>query len=170
MSAPLLAAPVLSAPLTADSLTAGQWLLIVVVPLALAFGLYRAAVDGRFRGTHRVRGAEGGAAVAADPGGVLARTAYAEELGARATLLQFSSSFCAPCRTTRVLLAQIAAEHPDVAHVEIDAEHHLELVRALGVTRTPTTLVLDESGHEVARAAGVPPRAQVLNALGIAAD
>jgi hypothetical protein len=52
-----------------------------------------------------------------------------------------------------------------VRHVELDAEHHLDLVRRLGVTRTPTTLVLDASGRERARAAGVPTRAQVESAL-----
>jgi hypothetical protein len=35
-------------------MTAGAWVLIVAVLAALAFGLYRAATDGRFRGTHRL--------------------------------------------------------------------------------------------------------------------
>ncbi|GAA3530736.1 TlpA family protein disulfide reductase [Nocardioides daeguensis] len=87
------------------------------------------------------------------------------ELGERATLLQFSSAFCAPCRTTRVVLSDVAGQVDGVAHVEIDAEEHLELVRALDVRRTPTTLVLDRHGHEVTRAAGAPRREQVLAAL-----
>jgi hypothetical protein len=49
--------------------------------------------------------------------------------------------------------------------VELDAEGHLDLVRALGVLRTPTTLVLDARGREVTRAAGAPKPAQVLAAL-----
>ncbi|MFZ2504137.1 MAG: thioredoxin family protein, partial [Nocardioides sp.] len=81
--------------------------------------------------------------------------------GERATMVQFSSSFCAPCRTTRVLLADLASTRPGVAHVEIDAESHLELVRELGISRTPTTLVIDAQGREIARAAGAPTRAQV---------
>jgi thiol-disulfide isomerase/thioredoxin len=87
------------------------------------------------------------------------------ELGERATLLQFSSAFCAPCRATRRTLADVAAVVPGVRHVEVDAEHHLELVRAVGVLRTPTTLVLDDRGAEVARAAGAPRKEQVLDAL-----
>ena len=63
-------------------------------------------------------------------------------------------------------MAEVAAIVPGVVHVEIDAEHHLELVRRLGVLRTPTTLVLDEHGREVTRAAGAPRRDQVLAALG----
>ena len=50
------------------------------------------------------------------------------------------------------------------------AEQHLELVRRLGILRTPTTLVLDADGHEVTRAAGAPRREQVHAALTRAAE
>lgn len=86
--------------------------------------------------------------------------------GERATLLQFSTAFCAPCRATRTVLADVARRSPGVVHVELDAEAHLDLVRRLGVTGTPTTLVVDADGHEVVRAAGRPSRAQVLGQLG----
>jgi len=108
----------------------------------------------------------GGAVAAPDPGSVLAGTAYDVRRGERATLLQFSSAFCAPCRATRRTLAEVAGVVPGVAHVEIDAEGHLDLVRSLGVLRTPTTLVLDGSGREVSRATGAPRRERVLAALG----
>lgn len=85
--------------------------------------------------------------------------------GERATLLQFSSAFCAPCRATRRVLAEVAGRVPGVGHVELDAELHLDLVRRLDVTATPTTLVLDAGGREVLRAAGQPTPAQVLQAL-----
>ena len=54
---------------------------------------------------------------------------------------------------------------PGVRHVELDAEHHLDLVRRFGVTRTPTTLVLDRAGREVTRATGAPRKEQVVAAL-----
>jgi thiol-disulfide isomerase/thioredoxin len=92
----------------------------------------------------------------------------AATLGDKATLLQFSSAFCAPCRVTRRTLAEVAELVPGVEHLEVDAEHHLDLVRRLGILRTPTTLVLDASGREVTRAAGAPRKEQVLNALGSA--
>jgi thiol-disulfide isomerase/thioredoxin len=82
------------------------------------------------------------------------------------TLLQFSSAFCAPCRTTRVLLADVARETAGVRHVEVDAESHLAEVRALDILRTPTTLVLDGTGRIRARASGAPRKAEVLAALG----
>ncbi|MFI2373767.1 thioredoxin family protein [Streptomyces sp. NPDC018964] len=87
-------------------------------------------------------------------------------LGERATLVQFSSAFCAPCRATRRVLAEVAALVPGVAHVEIDAEAHLDLVRRLEIVRTPTVLVLDAAGRVVRRASGQPRRADVIAALG----
>jgi thiol-disulfide isomerase/thioredoxin len=86
-------------------------------------------------------------------------------LGDRATLLQFSSAFCAPCRATRRVLGEVVDLVPGVTHLEVDAEQHLEVVRALHVLRTPTTLILDPDGHEVSRASGLPARDQVLAAL-----
>ena len=88
------------------------------------------------------------------------------ELGERATLVQFSSAFCAPCRATRRVLDEVAGMVPGVVHVEIDAEKHLDLVRALKVESTPTVLVLDAAGRVVRRAAGQPRRVDVIAALG----
>ncbi len=87
------------------------------------------------------------------------------EPGERATLLQFSSAFCAPCRATRRVLTQVTELVPGVTHVEVDAELHLDVVRRLGILKTPTTLVLDRSGREVRRATGQPTAAHVLEAL-----
>lgn len=87
-------------------------------------------------------------------------------LGERATLVQFSSAFCAPCRATRVLLADIAGKVDGIVAVDIDAESQLDLVRRLNIMRTPTVLVLDRNGVVVQRASGLPRRDQVLAALG----
>ncbi|MFG2719165.1 TlpA family protein disulfide reductase [Streptomyces sp. NPDC048416] len=87
-------------------------------------------------------------------------------LGRRATLVQFSSAFCQPCRATRRTLAEVAAMVDGVAHVEIDAEKQLALVRELKIERTPTVLVLDAHGVIVRRASGQPRRADVIAALG----
>lgn len=147
------------------SVSEGAWVLVVALVLATAFGVYRAARDGRFRGTHPVKGAQVAASPPEPPLSVLHDTDVDHELGARATLLQFSSAFCAPCRATRRVLHDVAAVVPGVVHVEVDAEHHLGLVRRLGVTRTPTTLVLDEHGREVTRASGAPRKDEVLATL-----
>lgn len=96
----------------------------------------------------------------------LAAAELGGELGERATLVQFSSAFCAPCRATRRILGEVAAMVPGVAHVEVDAETHLGLVRELEILKTPTVLVLDAGGREVRRATGQPRKADVIAALG----
>jgi thiol-disulfide isomerase/thioredoxin len=85
---------------------------------------------------------------------------------AEATLLQFSSAFCAPCRALRRLSAEVADMLPGVQHVEVDAESHLDEVRALRIWRTPTLLVLDGDGRVTRRATGVPTKPQLIAALG----
>jgi thiol-disulfide isomerase/thioredoxin len=112
-----------------------------------------------------VRGAAADVGPEAPPVSVLHGADIEHELGARATLLQFSSAFCAPCRATRRVLGEVAEVVPGVVHVEVDAEHHLELVRRLGVTRTPTTLILDADGREISRASGAPKRDEVIATL-----
>lgn len=97
---------------------------------------------------------------------ILAPDDLGVELGERATLVQFSSAFCSPCRATRVLLNDIATKVDGVVAVDIDAEQHLDLVRRFNVMRTPTVLVLDADGTVSTRASGLPRRDQVLVALG----
>lgn len=148
----------------------GAWIAVAAVVLAVVVGLRRLATDGRFRGTHVVRSAAASAgdvtpAPVVTPVGAELVAALGHELGERATLLQFSSAFCAPCRATRRVLGEVTGLVDGVAHVEVDAEHHLDATRALGILRTPTTLVLDASGAEVTRATGAPTRDQVLAAL-----
>lgn len=101
-----------------------------------------------------------------DGGKRLGAAELGEGLGERATLVQFSSAFCAPCRATRRVLAEVAGLVPGVSHVEIDAEDHLDLVRELDILKTPTVLVLDAEGRIVRRASGQPRKADVIAALG----
>ncbi len=142
-------------------------MLLVALICAAGFGTFRAFTDGRFRGLHRVRHVGPGHPVeAVETAWSHVRVAVpSAAAGERATLVQFSSAFCAPCRATRRILSDVAQVMPGAVHVEIDAEHHLELVRRLGVLRTPTTLVLDAAGAEVSRATGAPRKEQVLDAL-----
>ncbi|MSZ77222.1 MAG: thioredoxin [Actinobacteria bacterium] len=127
--------------------------------------------DGRFRGRRLDEAAPGGSDGVEPESEPSAWSYVAAALptathGERATLLQFSSAFCAPCRATRRVLAEVAEVVPGVVHLEVDAEHHLALVRHLDVLRTPTTLVLDATGREVSRATGAPRKEDVVAALG----
>ncbi|OLZ73673.1 thiol reductase thioredoxin [Streptomyces sp. IMTB 2501] len=127
---------------------------VAVLVVASAAGVLYKRRSGRVR----VRGRDDGKRLgAAELGG---------ELGERATLVQFSSAFCAPCRATRRVLGEVAGLVPGVTHVEIDAEAHLDLVRRLEILKTPTALVLDADGRVVRRATGQPRKADVIAALG----
>ncbi|MFD8723264.1 TlpA family protein disulfide reductase [Streptomyces sp. NPDC059629] len=131
--------------------------LVVCVAVLAAASVY-GVLHKRRSGRVRVRGRDDGKRLgAAELGG---------ELGERATLVQFSSAFCAPCRATRRVLAEVAGMVPGVTHVEIDAEARLELVRELEILKTPTVLVLDADGRVVRRATGQPRKADVIAALG----
>lgn len=83
------------------------------------------------------------------------------ELASGVTLVQFSSEFCAPCRSTARVLGQLADEHADVAHVELDVAERPELAARFGILQTPTTLVLDGDGHVRARIGGAVRREQL---------
>ena len=100
--------------------------------------------------------------------GALTEADLGASLGRQATLVQFSTAFCAPCRPTRQILAQVADMADGVTHVEIDAEDRLDLVRRLRINSTPTILVLDPDGAIVKRATGLPRKADVIAALGTA--
>ncbi|HEV7898890.1 MAG TPA: thioredoxin family protein [Planosporangium sp.] len=137
----------MSSPVTGLVVTAA------VLAAATVFGLVRRARDGKLRETP-----------AMDDREVLARLGV--EAGTPVTLLQFSSEFCAPCRATRALCASVATQVEGVRHLEVDVQQHLDEVRALGIMRTPTLLVVDATGRVVRRAAGQPPtRAHLLAAV-----
>lgn len=90
-------------------------------------------------------------------------------LGRTATVVQFSSAFCQPCRATRQTLRHVvddlvtAVEGIEV--IEVDADDHLDVTRAWGIDSTPTVVFLDADGDEVLRATGQPRTADILAAL-----
>lgn len=136
----------------------GIYVAVAALVLAAALGLVWRSRNGVLRTAGPAR-----------EGADVARLDAAElgaSLGERATLLQFSSAFCAPCRATRRVLTEVADMVEGVTHVEIDAESHLDLVRRLNVLRTPTVFVLDASGAIVRRGSGLPRKADIVAALG----
>jgi thiol-disulfide isomerase/thioredoxin len=130
--------------------TGGLIALAAALAVATALGVALRRRAGRFRAGRSV----------------LTETDLGTPLGERATLVQFSTEFCAPCRPTRQVLAQVARMVDGVTHVEIDAAARLDLVRRLHVTSAPTVLVLGPDGAVVRRAVGQPRRADVMAALG----
>jgi thiol-disulfide isomerase/thioredoxin len=92
---------------------------------------------------------------------VVGELAVLAELGARPqdadlTVVQYSTAFCAPCRATRARLQQLQTTRPGLAYLHVDAESHLDAVRALDVRRTPTLFYLDHTGALIGRSSGAP--------------
>ncbi len=143
----------------------GLVVLVVAVIAATAFALWRQRTDGRLRqvepGSRAVTGSTTAEARPGFPASELGVT-----LGERATLVQFSTAFCQPCRATRRVLGEVAEMVDGVVAAEVDAEAHLDVVRQLNVMRTPTVFVLDASGSVVQRATGQPRKADVIAAIG----
>jgi len=133
---------------------------LVILAAATAFGLWRKRTNGRF--------VQSSPAAASDGSGPHRLTAadLGEPLGERATLVEFTSAFCAPCRATRRVLDRVVTSVDGVVVIEIDAEIELALTRELGILRTPTVLILDSEGSIHHRAAGEPRYADVVAALG----
>jgi thiol-disulfide isomerase/thioredoxin len=158
----------------------GVLVVVAVLLVGTATGLWRRRTDGRLRRVAPRQPSTRSLGVdlagsptepVADPSaqGQRIDVGLLAELGvppAAATLLQFSSAFCSPCRAVRRISSQVAAMVAGVQHVEVDAESHLEAVRALGIWRTPTLLVLDGDGRVIRRATGVPGKAHLIAALG----
>ena len=114
--------------------------LVALVALATVLGLLWRWQNGRSRTTNgldRISAVEIGS-----------------PLGRTATLVQFSSEICAPCRSTHTVLASLAAGSDDVEHVDVDVATNESLTRRFNVLQTPTTLVLDGDGVVRARIGG----------------
>jgi len=153
--------------------TGGLIALAAALVAASVLGLVLRRRAGRFRAGPGLRAGQpnpaqtaNAARPAAGTPPVLTEADLGGPLGQRATLVQFSTAFCAPCRPTRQILGQVAGMVDGVTHVEVDAAERLDLVRRLRINSTPTVLVLDPDGAIVKRAAGLPRKADVIAALG----
>ena len=128
----------------------GALVLVGTLVLATAAGLVMKARDGRVRAT----------APSGLPADIRALVAPAG-----VTLVQLSTTFCAPCRHARVLLSDLAARTDGLHHAELDLTDRPDLAKQLSVRRTPTTLAVDGRGAEILRVGGVPKRHELLAAL-----
>ncbi len=125
-------------------------LLLILLALATGIGMRLKATQGRVK---QKKGLQ------------ISSSEIGESLGERATVVQFSTTFCSSCRAAKVLISDVVSKRSDVKYVEIDAESNLELVRKVDIRSTPTTLFLDKKGFEIARAVGAPKRDQITSAI-----
>ncbi len=138
---------------------AGVTTLLGLVAVATALGLLWRARTGR------VRQVDSGATVFSIADLTADELTADAAAGSAATLLQFSTEVCAPCSTTRVLLAAIADERTGVSHVDIDVTARPDLAARFNLLQSPTTFILDPGGVVRARIGGAPRRAEVLAEL-----
>jgi thiol-disulfide isomerase/thioredoxin len=152
------------------SVIGGLIVLVVVLAVASAAGWGLRARSGRFQGQRSTalpaRTDRGDSPPQADRGPVLTAVDLRASLGERATLVQFSTEFCAYCGPTRELLAEVAGGRAGVAFVEIDAADRMDLTRRLRVMSTPTVLVLGADGVVERRSSGQPRKSELLAAVG----
>lgn len=122
--------------------------LAALVAVSVAVGLVMRARQGRARRT-------------VDPDRVDPRLVGVERWSDEATLVQFSTEFCARCPGVHRTLAAIADDHDGVEHVEVDLTHRSDLAKHFHVLQTPTTFVIDGAGVIRTRFGGPVARATV---------
>jgi thioredoxin-like negative regulator of GroEL len=86
-------------------------------------------------------------------------------LGADATLLQFSTEVCSPCRATHSVLDSLANDRDGLKHVDLDITHRADLAAQFNILQTPTTFILDATGTIRARIGGAVKRDTILAEL-----
>lgn len=79
----------------------------------------------------------------------------------RATLILFSTELCSRCPPTERMLRLVASQHSGVDVAVVDLTSRPDLASRFRVLQTPTALVLDGHGRQVARSVGVPQRAAI---------
>jgi thiol-disulfide isomerase/thioredoxin len=77
-------------------------------------------------------------------------------LGSLATIVQFSTEYCGPCRTAERVLGDLASRRPGVRYIDVDLGEHPHLATDYSVLQTPTILLLDAAGSIRSRIGGVP--------------
>lgn len=97
--------------------------------------------------------------------GALTRADLGVPLGARGTVVVFSTPLCAKCPGTKAMLSRLLEDFEGVAQAEIDAAERLDIARRLDIMRTPTVLVLNANGVAVARMDGAPTPVQAREAI-----
>ena len=135
-------------------MSSGAYVLLAVLALSVAFGIYRKVSDGKLREE-----------IVPPLQGLSEHLHLDHDHPPQVTFLQFSSEFCQPCRVTNKLLDEVTNSFSAICHIELDVIEHMDLVKTYGITRTPTTLIIDKSGTVHFRATGVPKKAELTAAV-----
>ena len=132
----------------------GGFVLLGVLILSIAFGIYRKLSEGKLRGE-----------IVPPLQGLTEHLHLDHDHPPQVTFLQFSSEFCQPCRVTTKVLDEVTNSFPAICHIELDVAEHMDLVKTYGITRTPTTLIIDKAGTVHFRATGIPKKTELNTAV-----
>jgi thioredoxin-related protein len=88
-----------------------------------------------------------------------------EELGKKATILQFKTEYCSICPGVKRQINELIKNDAGISFYEIDAVEKIELAKQLRVKSSPTVLFFNEAGLEEGRIIGAPKKDQLLNTL-----
>jgi thioredoxin 1 len=72
-------------------------------------------------------------------------------------LVDFTASWCPPCRVMKPVLAELAADRDDLRVVQLDVDADQRTAAEYGVLSMPT-FILFRDGREVQRLVGARPR------------
>jgi thioredoxin 1 len=72
-------------------------------------------------------------------------------------LVDFTAAWCPPCRVMKPVLAELAAERPDLRFVQIDVDANQDAAAKYGVMSMPTFMVF-KSGRPVLKLVGSRPK------------
>jgi thiol-disulfide isomerase/thioredoxin len=132
----------------------GLWVVLGVLVLGGVAGVVLRALNGRVRVTEKT-----------PERGLPEQVTAVLDQAADITLVQISTTFCAPCRQTKAVLSALADRTEGLRHVDLDVTNQPEVAQALGILRTPTTVAFTSDGHELLRIGGVPKGPALLDAL-----
>ena len=89
----------------------------------------------------------------------------ATEYGKKATLVQFSTSYCGQCPGVKRTLSQLEYRLGGLSFAEVDITERLDVAAHFNINQTPTVFLLNDKGHLIYRMGGVPKMNQLMQEL-----
>jgi len=79
-------------------------------------------------------------------------------------LVDFSATWCGPCKMLEPVLENIASENHPFDIIKIDVDKHENLAREYGIMSVPTMIVFSD-GKPIKSFSGFMPKEEVLNQM-----